>query len=162
VSRRPGISTLVFILSIAIAVSLDQVLKAVVVKTMLPGQTVTVVPHVLWLTYSTNSGAAFGMLRGSGQLIFLSSLILVMLMLAWFFWSRKRMGMLAFVGLGLVIGGAVGNLADRVFRGEVVDFIDLGWWPIFNIADMAILAGAIIVLIVYTRELWREGNLPDP
>jgi signal peptidase II len=157
VSTSHGRNTLVFIMSVVFTLTLDQVLKAVVVNCVSPGQIVTLVPHLLWLTYSTNTGAAFGLLKGSGQLIFFFSLILVVMMLVWFFWSRERMGAMAFIGLGLIVGGALGNLADRIFRGEVVDFIDLGWWPVFNIADMAILVGAIIVLVVYSRELWREG-----
>ena len=162
VSTRHGRNTLVFIISVVSAVALDQVLKAVVVGVISPGRTVTLVPHLLWLTYSTNTGAAFGLFQGSGQVIFFSSLILVVMMLAWFFWSKERLGALAFVGLGLIIGGAVGNLADRLFRGKVVDFIDLGWWPIFNVADVAILVGAIIVLIGYSREFWREGDPQKP
>lgn len=70
------------------------------------------------------------------------------------------MGAWAFAGLGLIIGGAVGNLVDRLFRGRVVDFIDFSWWPVFNLADIAIVAGVIIILLGYARELWRaEGEV---
>lgn len=162
VSTRASRSTPIFALAAVSAIILDQILKAVVVGLMSPGQTVTVVPHVLWLTYSTNTGAAFGLFRGSGQVVFLASLIIVVLALAWFFWSKERIGAWSFLGLGLIIGGAVGNLADRIFRGTVVDFIDLGWWPIFNIADVAIVVGAIIVLVGYCQELWREGDQQKP
>jgi signal peptidase II len=162
VSSSSTRSTFIFIVSIAAAIALDQISKAVVAALMSPGQTVKVVPHLLWLTYSTNTGAAFGLFKGSGQLIFFFSLILVVLMLTWFFISKQRMGILAFIGLGLIIGGAVGNLLDRIFRGEIIDYIDLGWWPVFNVADVAILVGAIIVLVVYSRELWRQGVQQEP
>ncbi|HEX7167995.1 MAG TPA: signal peptidase II, partial [Acidimicrobiales bacterium] len=62
-------------------------------------------------------------------------------------------------GLGLVLGGAVGNLADRLFRdhgGAVVDFVDLQWWPVFNVADIAISVGAVLLVVVG----WREQT-PD-
>ncbi len=159
-STRSGRNTLIFVLVAAVVVLLDQVLKATVVGLMEPGRAVVVIPHFLWLTYTTNTGAAFGLLRGSGQVVFLMALIIVVLMLAWFFWSRGRMGAWAFAGLGLIIGGAVGNLVDRLFRGRVVDFIDFSWWPVFNLADIAIVAGVIIILLGYARELWRaEGEV---
>jgi signal peptidase II len=159
-SSRSGRNTLIFTLVAFGVVVLDQALKAAVAGLMEQGRAVAVIPHLLWLTYTTNTGAAFGLLRGSGQVVFLTALIIVVLLLAWFFWSRGSMGAWAFAGLGLIIGGAVGNLVDRLFRGSVVDFIDFSWWPVFNIADMAIVAGVIIILLVYARELWRaEGEV---
>jgi len=162
VSNRSGRNTLIFVLAAFSAIVLDQIIKAMIVTFMSPGQTVTLIPHVLQLTYTTNTGAAFGLLRGSGQIVFLAALIIVVLSLAWFFWSRNRMGAWSFVGLGLMIGGAIGNLADRVVRGKVVDFVDFGWWPVFNIADLAIVAGVIIVFIEYARELWRAEGETGP
>lgn len=146
---------LVFALTAAVAVVLDQGAKALVAWRMDPGSTAEVIPHVVSLTYSTNTGGAFGLLRGSGQIVFLAALTIVVLALAWVFWSRGRGSVLSFVGLGLIIGGALGNLLDRVFRGRVLDFIDLGWWPVFNVADIAIVGGVIITLLVYGRELLR-------
>jgi signal peptidase II len=162
VSSSSKRNTIIFVISIAAVVALDQISKAVVAALMSPGQNVKVVPHLLWLTYSTNTGAAFGLFKGSSQVLFFTSLILVAMMLAWFMLARQRMGTFAFIGMGLIIGGAMGNLLDRIFRGRIIDYIDLGWWPVFNVADIAILAGAIIVLVVYTRELWREGDRQNP
>ncbi len=156
--RAPAATNiLVFALTAAGGVAIDQGAKALVAWRMQPGGTVTLIPHVVSLTYSTNSGGAFGLLKGSGQIVFLAALTIVVLALAWVFWSRGRAGVLSFVGLGLIIGGALGNLIDRVFRGQVLDFIDLGWWPVFNVADIAIVAGVLIVLFVYGREIFRPG-----
>ena len=81
-----------------------------------------------------------------------------MLTFAWFFAFRKKQSIWSFVGLGLIIGGALGNLIDRVARHnhQVIDLFDLGWWPVFNVADVAIVAGVIIVVVVTALELWRE------
>ena len=161
-TTHSGRNTIIFALTAVCAIALDQAVKGLVVAFMEPGQTVTLIPRVLRITYSTNTGGAFGLLRGSGQIVFLAALVIVVIMLAWFFWSRKHLGAWTFVGLGLIIGGALGNLVDRVFRGRVVDYIDLGWWPVFNIADLVIVAGVIITLIWYSRELWHAGGKREP
>lgn len=158
-SRR---NTLIFVLTALAVVALDQGLKALVVALVEPGDSFDLIPGALTIIHSTNTGAAFGLLRGSGQIVLLASLVVVVVMMAWFFYTRKHMGAGSFVGLGLIIGGALGNLLDRVFRGRVVDFIDIHWWPVFNVADMAIVAGVIIVLVGYARELWREEGSAGP
>jgi len=156
-------NTLVFVLAAALAILLDQVSKALVVAFMEPGTSTTLIPHVLNITPSTNTGAAFGILRGSGQLVFLAAIVITGLAFAWFFAFRGKRSLWTFVGLGLLIGGALGNLIDRIFRHKVVDFFDLGWWPVFNVADVAIVAGVIIIVVVTALEIWREdaGAGPD-
>ena len=156
--KRSTTNGLIFILVAAAAILLDQVAKAFVVAYVEPWRSITLIPHVLSLTHSTNSGAAFGLFKGSGQIVFLAALVVVVLTFAWFFAFRKKQSLWSFVGLGLIIGGALGNLIDRVARHnhQVVDFFDLGWWPVFNVADIAIVAGVIIVVVVTALELWRE------
>lgn len=154
--KGPAARNLGFLsLAAGASIALDQAAKALVSWRMQPGDSVTMIPRVVSLTYSTNTGGAFGLMRGSGQIVFLAALTIVVLVLAWAFWSRGREGALSFLGLGLMVGGAIGNLIDRLFRGRVLDFIDLGWWPVFNVADIAIVGGVIITLLVYGRELLR-------
>jgi signal peptidase II len=112
--------------------------------------------NVFWtlrleLTY--NTGASFSLGRGSGPLIGLLALAVVGF-LVWH--GRGISSRLVATGLGLVLGGAIGNLLDRAFRGDagfmqgaVVDFIDFQWWPIFNVADMGVVIGGIVVVLVY-------------
>lgn len=110
----------------------------------------------LRLHLERNSGAAFSLNRGRGGLVALLA-IAVVLVIVWVGRSvQTRPGGLA---VGLVLGGALGNLGDRVFRdgsgflgGAVVDFIDLQWWPVFNIADIAIVLGGVLLVVVSTRE----------
>ncbi len=109
--------------------------------------------HVIWTlqwNLTRNSGMAFSQAQGIGPLIGIAAL-LVIVWLAWT--SRKLTSRITGVAAGLIAGGALGNLADRVFRGDkilhgaVIDFIDFQWFPIFNVADMAIdIGGAIFVL----------------
>lgn len=111
--------------------------------------------HLVWtlqLSLSFNSGAAFGLGKGMAPLL-LAGGVLVLLFLARY--SRHLTGTLPTVALALIVGGAAGNLSDRLFRGHggsVVDFIDLQWWPIFNLADVAIVSGATLLILTSGRE----------
>ena len=105
-----------------------------------------------------NYGAAFSLTQGRGAVISLLALGVVALLLRN---GRHATHPLAAVALGLVLGGAIGNLADRAFRagdgflgGGVVDFIDLQWWPIFNVADMGVVCGAFLLVLAS----WREAD----
>lgn len=151
-------NTILFLVIAAGALAVDQLLKLLVVLLMEPGQSVTVIPGVLDITYSTNTGAAFGILKGSGQVLFLVALVVVVLMVAWFYYTRHQEGAWSFIALGMVIGGALGNLADRFLRGKVTDFLDLGWWPVFNFADVAIVTGVIIFVVGTALELLRGAG----
>lgn len=111
--------------------------------------------HLVWtlqLNLSFNSGAAFGLGKGMAPLL-LAGGVLVLLFLARY--SRHLTGTLPTVALALIVGGAAGNLSDRLLRGHggsVVDFIDLQWWPIFNLADVAIVSGATLLILTSGRE----------
>jgi signal peptidase II len=111
----------------------------------------------LRLQLTFNSGASFSMGSGRGGLIGLVGLVVVVFLLR----SVARWpGILAPVALGMIVGGALGNLADRVFRaggggllgGRVVDFIDLQWWPVFNVADMGVVLGAALLIVASLRQ----------
>lgn len=149
-----------FILTAGLAVVLDQLSKALVAGYMERGDSVTVIPGLLRITYSTNTGGAFGILQGSRHIIFFAALCVLIAVLILFFriWSRERK--LYSIAAGLMIGGALGNLIDRIFRGKVVDFLDLRWWAIFNVADIAIVAGVSLFIIVVILDYKETGNIP--
>jgi signal peptidase II len=88
--KRTTRNTFIFVLAAAAAILIDQVSKALVVAYVEPGRSITMVPHVLSLTHSTNTGGAFGLMRGSGQIVFLAALVVVGLTMAWFFVFRGR------------------------------------------------------------------------
>jgi len=127
---------------------LDRVTKVLAERNLQDGP-VELIPGVLDLRYTTNPGGAFGLFGGIPWLfVAVSAVVVVAIVLA----SRRLPATASAVGLGLVLGGAIGNLIDRAIRGpgftgEVVDFIDLHVWPIFNLADSAIVIGAAVLLL---------------
>jgi len=134
----------------AVVVLLDQSTKTLALD-HLPGRTVDVW-WTLRLNLHFNDGGAFGLGQGMAPLFIAAGVVLLAVLLIV---GRRVTGPAMAIALGLIVGGAVGNLIDRLFRdhgGAVVDFIDLQWWPIFNVADMAISCGAVLLLITGGRQ----------
>jgi len=125
-------------------VALDQASKEAVRSLMEVGQYFPGPRWPLRLHYVTNTGAAFGILQDQTAFLALTSLIGIGAIL-FYFW-RQRGGLIESVALGMMIGGAIGNLVDRVRLGEVVDFLSFPHYPSFNVADMSIVL-ALTVLI---------------
>lgn len=107
-------------------------------------------------TFITNTGAAFGMFPQLGSVLMVIAIIVVIGVIAFShhlpitdIWVR--------ISMGLILGGAMGNLSDRILRSYVVDFVDIGFWPIFNIADLSIVLG--VAILSYC--LWEEENKLD-
>jgi len=127
----------------------DQFTKHLVATHFLPNESRIAIPHVLYLTYVQNQHGAFG-LFGSHPLVLaaLASLVLI----SFFVWYRQeRGGWLTHVAFALILGGAVGNIADRIRLGYVVDFFDLRWFPVFNVADSCITIGVVLLLLRMMR-----------
>lgn len=143
-----GIGILVFII--------DQLVKHLVVSTMHLGQSLPVINGIFHITYVLNPGAAFGMLEHQRWFFILVALAAVLLGAA-FYKKLQQESFLMRSGAGLLLGGAVGNLADRIQSGLVVDFLDFRIWPVFNIADIAICAGAGILIF----DIWQRRNEDD-
>jgi len=158
---RTARNAIIFCGTAVVVLVLDQASKAMVVAMTDPGRGITVIPRLLALRQTSNTGAAFGILSGRNGLVFVIAAVIIALTIAWFAVFRKRNSPLTFVGLGLILGGALGNnIIDRLARGKVIDFFDLGWWPVFNVADIAIVAGVIVLLVVSALEIRREGPSP--
>ncbi len=138
-ARRPGALLLV---TAAVAITFDQITKAVVRAALEPGQSLPVVEGWFYLTHVRNTGAAFGLMPGQRGLFILTSL-LVLVAIGLYWWRARPRSLVLALSLGLVSGGAIGNLIDRALSGRVTDFFDTLIIPIFNIADMAIVGGAI-------------------
>lgn len=133
----------------AIILILDQISKFIICRVILPGSSFPVIKNIFHLTYVQNKGAAFGLFPN--QTLFFISITLLTIFLILFFHQRlsKKGGPLSWA-LGLILGGALGNLIDRIRLKAVIDFLDFSLkghhWPSFNIADSAITIGAIILL----------------
>jgi signal peptidase II len=137
----------------ATAYALDRVTKILAERDLAGRPPIELIPHVLRLNYTTNSGGAFGLFGGQPWLFFVATLAVCLVIVV----ASRRLGSVATaVGLGMILGGALGNLTDRVIRGpgvsgRVVDFIDFRVWPVFNLADSAIVIGAAIVVLAGAR-----------
>ena len=100
---------------------------------------------IFQIVHGTNTGSAFGLFAGFTNLLIVASVLGIGAVLYYFHRQGSRVITLR-IALGLIVGGAVGNLFDRVRAGEVVDFISVGWWPSFNIADSAISVGMFLLI----------------
>lgn len=125
-------------------IALDQATKAVVTTT-LPSHPVKLLAGAVYLDYARNTGAAFSILPGGGFAFAAIALVVSLGILVYY--RRVSGGPLAVrLGLALILGGAIGNLVDRIRLGYVVDFIDLRWWPVFNLADSAVVVGVVVLI----------------
>ena len=129
----------------------DQGIKAVVVRQIPAAATIPLIPGVLSLTHVQNTGVAFGLFAGISPLI---TAFAALTLLFFLFYNRGRWlgSRVIGAGIALMAGGAAGNLLDRVRLGFVVDYLDLHVWPVFNLADVAIVVGAGILVLALSRD----------
>jgi signal peptidase II len=140
------------------AVAADQLTKHIVASQLQLGDGVHVLGP-LWIRHVQNSGIAFGLFSQSTAIVIVLTGIAIVWMLVYFARSGARHPVLP-VALGLVIGGSSSNLVDRVRLGYVTDFIDLRWWPAFNLADSFIVIGVLVLLaaLVYAEREPRRRS----
>jgi len=145
---RAGAHWAVFVAVAAIVLVVDQVTKAWLVAHVAPGEVVNVVGENLRLVFSQNSGALFGLFRDNAVVFGIASLAVIALIVAYH--ARSGRSLYFSIALGLLLGGALGNVSDRLRLGYVVDFVDMGIgafrWYTFNAADAAISV-AIVMLV---------------
>ncbi len=141
-SRRAWVA---FGVMVAAVIGIDQWSKALVRSAFDVGESMPLIDGFLWLTHVHNTGAAFGMLKGQQFVLVLVALVVTAVIVYALVKLRPR-SVIARVSLALVMGGAIGNLIDRVIAGGVTDFFDLGWFPVFNIADACLDVGAVILV----------------
>jgi signal peptidase II len=140
-----------------VVVAVDQVTKSIAARALADGPV-----HLFWtlrLDLSLNSGLAFSLGPGLTPWI---TFVAVLLVAGLLFLARRVANVPTAIAVGLVLGGALGNLADRLVRGHggaVIDFVDVGWWPVFNVADMAISVGAVLLVVLGFRD--PKADAPD-
>ncbi|MCE5271775.1 signal peptidase II [bacterium] len=136
---------------------LDQVSKLAVRRLMEPyGSTVEIIPQIARLRFIFNQGIAFGLSLGVSRWVLVAITAAVALFILWYILGSSYSDRPGLFALCLIAGGALGNLHDRLFNGRVVDFIEIGWrdltWPVFNVADIALTVGAILLALRLLRE----------
>ncbi len=129
----------------SVVLILDRLTKLLALKYMVRGQEVKIIPGVLHLTLVVNKGAAFGLLgRMTPLVIFFSVAAIICIVI--YLSRNKTPERVMSVALAAILGGALGNLTDRILYGHVIDFIDFRVWPVFNVADSFITVGAAILI----------------
>jgi signal peptidase II len=154
----------------AAVLAADQLSKYLVVRNLAGRPPVRLIGSLLELRYATNSGGAFSLLTGAPLFFALMAVVVIGGIL---YAGRRARGLPVQLALGLLLGGAAGNLLDRLLRGgvplrgEVVDFVKVGWWPVFNLADSCIVAGGLLLALLLGRAERPAGagaddDLPEP
>jgi signal peptidase II len=147
----------------AAVLALDQLIKHLVVSNLAGRPPVDVIGNFVQLRYTTNSGGAFSLLTGAPLFFGVMALVIIGGII---YASRRAQPLSMQVVLGLILGGALGNLADRLFRGdgllrgEVVDFVKVGIWPVFNLADSCIVVGGLLLAILLGRAERGQDQAP--
>ncbi|MCL4079084.1 MAG: signal peptidase II [Anaerosomatales bacterium] len=155
-SSRPALR---FVATAGAVLAVDQASKAAVRHWLPLGASVPVIDGALDLTHVRNTGAAFGLFPGA-MAWFMLSAVIVLAGIAFVWWRHAPRDPWTVVALGLIAGGAAGNLIDRAFLGGVTDFFDVRVWPVFNVADVGLDIGVAIVVIRLLFGGEREGGGP--
>lgn len=141
---------MVYYLIALFVIVIDQISKWIIVNTMEVGESIPIIDHVLYITSHRNTGAAWGILEDRMWFFYIVTVIFV-IFIVFYMEKYAKTDKLLGVALGLVLGGAIGNFIDRVFRQEVVDFIHTYIFsynfPVFNVADMALCVGVGLMII---------------
>lgn len=150
-----GLSLIVAIVILII----DQLTKKIITATMNIGDSYEVIPHFLNITSHRNNGAAWGILSGKMGFFYIITLIILAVLIIFYIKETKYNAFMQ-VAISLLFAGALGNFIDRLFNGEVVDFIDtniFGYdFPIFNIADSSLTIGVIFVIIALVKDTTKK------
>lgn len=133
-----------FVLILSI-LALDQGIKRLIVSNMDLGESNAVIDGIFHITYIRNHGAAFSIFRGQTVLLEIVTGILIVAGIAFMLIKRNSEDRLTMYSVAMIIGGGLGNLIDRVFMGYVVDYLDFRVFPVFNLADICVTCGCILL-----------------
>ncbi|MFH0753466.1 MAG: signal peptidase II [Candidatus Omnitrophota bacterium] len=139
----------VFLATVVTIVAADRFTKCFFSSILQPGESIPVIKKIFHFTLVFNTGIAFGLFKDNGFVFLIIPLIAVILLgyNLYYYYTVGELDTVYVLGFSLILGGAIGNLVDRIMIGHVIDFIDLRIWPVFNIADSAITIGACLVLL---------------
>lgn len=145
-----------FLVAVAILVIiLDQASKAYIRQAMSVGGSIPIIPGVLHVTHVRNPGGAFGLLPDQ-KIVFLTISLAIIIFILYYYRRLNVTERLQTLALGLLLGGAVGNIIDRFLLGNVTDFIDFRVWPVFNLADSSIVIGVVLLGFIFINSNRKE------
>lgn len=145
---------MLFYLGALLITAADQFFKYLVNKNLPPGQSMPLIGNIIKLTYVKNTGAAFSLFVGFSPYLAIVGMA-VILAAIYFHFRIPAKNYLAQIALAFILGGSLGNLIDRLFRAYVIDYLDITIWPVFNLADVMINLG--VVLLIYNL-FKKEGG----
>ncbi|MBQ5810867.1 MAG: signal peptidase II [Clostridia bacterium] len=151
-------SVYIVLIAAALLTAIDQITKYVIINNIPFGSSVEILPGIVDFTYIHNQGAAFGMLQGMSWVLLSVSAVVILLCLALLL-RRSFQSPIMTWAITFVLAGGLGNMIDRIFRGgNVVDFIELKFidFAIFNFADICVTFGAMLIVLEFILELWRD------
>lgn len=153
-ANKGCIAALVAVLIVAF---LDQLSKFLITQNLKSGDSIPIVKNLLHITHTTNIGSLFGLfknIRYANPFFIILSIMVIAVLICWIvkLCHKNEKKVIKYIAVGVLAGGAAGNLIDRILLGHVVDFIDFRFWHVFNIADSAITIG-VILSVFY---LWKE------
>lgn len=148
-SKRSRIDIIIFLAGVLGIVGLDRLTKVLFSRFLELNESIAVIRNIFHFTLVHNTGIAFGLFRDCGIVFVFIPLILTGLLIynVYYYRNSEQLSRTYIVAFSLILGGAIGNLIDRIMLGYVIDFIDLRVWPVFNIADSAITIGAAVILL---------------
>lgn len=131
---------------------IDQVIKNYINIKMAVNESLPVISNFLYLTYVQNKGAAFGLFWGSERFLIVVGIFVIFCII--YFYRKNKINMCMVIPLSFLLGGSLGNMADRIFRAYVIDYIDFRIWPVFNFADIMINVGVflLVVQLIFEKE----------
>ena len=144
-------------LIISVVVLIIDQLSKYLIENNLYGKSFDIIRNVFSLTYVENYGAAWGIFSDNNWIILILTPILVTFIILYL--NKLSKNKLEYIAGGLIIGGALGNYIDRIVRGYVVDFLDFKIWPVFNIADIGIVVGCVVMIILFIWEGKNDGEI---
>ena len=157
-AKRNILMNVYFLVTAVLVLVADQITKNIIIERVPVNSSIEIIRGFLYITHVKNSGAAFGMFQNYTKILTIISVVAIILIII-----LKVILKLNFafynVSLGFILGGAVGNLIDRYFLGEVTDFINLTFIPVFNIADSSLVIGFCLIIILIIREYFKKEKL---
>ncbi|MBI2129549.1 signal peptidase II [Candidatus Woesearchaeota archaeon] len=148
--KKDANSSLMFFLMPILVVLFDQITKFLIKNYLALSQSLPIIKNIAYFTHIQNTGAGFGLFRNFNSVLIWTSVIVIGVIL--YNYDKIIKNKTTAIALSLILGGAVGNLIDRIFLGYVVDFIDFRVWPAFNVADSAVTIGVLILIVHFLKK----------
>ena len=147
---RPEVDIYLSVAVVFLVVLFDRLTKIFFSNILAEGESLPIIRNILHMTLVHNTGIAFGLFKGQDLVFIVVPVIAIVLLvynIYYYKYNNEKLSRLYIVAISLILGGAIGNLVDRIQHGYVIDFIDFQVWPVFNVADSAITIGAVIIAL---------------